>query len=89
MTASTNLFKARADWLIPPTPAPTVKVEKTEVSPQIAVIPNAMVFPKQSGQKCTWGLHCPICKKKEEDSTEDWNSNRQRDQPRNHYPQNP
>ena len=25
--ASTNLFKARADWLIPPMPAPTVKTE--------------------------------------------------------------
>ena len=31
--ASTNLFKARADWAIPPTPAPSVKVENTEVPP--------------------------------------------------------
>ena len=32
--ASTNLFEARADWPIPPMPAPTVKEEKTEVPPK-------------------------------------------------------
>ena len=37
--ASTNLFEARAGWPVPHTPAPSVKVENTEVPPQIAVIP--------------------------------------------------
>ena len=86
MPASMNLCVARADWPIPPTPAPTVKVEKTEVPPQIAAIPCAMVLPKQSVEKCTWELHCPICRKEEEDNTEDWNGDRQRCQPRTHYP---
>ena len=70
-----NLFKARADWPIPPAPASSVKVENTEVPP-----PNISNPP--------WGLHCPICKKEEEDSMEYWNGDRQRDQHRNHYPQN-
>ena len=47
-----------------------------------------MVLPNYIGEKCTWGPHCPICKKEEEDSMEDWNGNRQRDQPRDHHPQN-
>ena len=34
------------------------------------------------------GPHCPICKK-EEEGTEDWNSDRQENQQSNHYPQNP
>ena len=77
--ASMNLFKARADWSIPATPAPTVKVEKTEVPPQVAANPHAIVLPKPQNnrsakEKCTWGLHCLICKKEEEDGTEDWNS---------------
>ena len=61
--ASTNLFVARADWPIPHTPGPT----KTEVPPQTAVITCAMVMPKQVVEKCTWGLHCPICIKEEEE----------------------
>ena len=65
-----------------------MKVEKTEVQSQIAAIPHALALPKQIGEKCIWGLHCSICKKEEEDSMEDWNSDEQRDQPRNHYPQN-
>ena len=84
--ASINLFKARAHWPITPTPAPSVKVKNTEVSPQIAAISHAMVLLNQIGEKCTWGLHCPICKK--EDSMEDWNGHRQRDWPITHYPQN-
>ena len=44
-----------------------------------------MVSPKQIEGKCTWGLHCPICKKEEEEGTENWNS----DQQKNHHPQNP
>ena len=86
--AFTNLFEARADWPIPPTPASTVKAEHAEVPPQVAAIPCAVVLPKQIGEKCTLGPHCPICKKEEEDNTEDWNSNRQRDQPKNHHSQN-
>ena len=58
------LFKTKKDWPIPPTPATTVK---TEVPPQTAVIPHAMVMPKQVAEKCTWGLHCPICIKEEEE----------------------
>ena len=84
-SAPKNLFEARKDWPIPPMPAPTVKIE---VPPQIAAIPHAMVMPKQVGEKCTWGLHCPICMNEKEHSKEDWNGDRQRDQPRNHYPQN-
>ena len=53
-----------------------MKVEKTEVSPQVAAIPHAMGLPKPHNnrpaeEKCTWGLHCPICKKVEEDGRED------------------
>ena len=71
-------------------PPPTVKVEKTEVPPRVAAISHAMVLPKPQNnrpaeEKCTWGPHCPICKKEEEDGTEDWNSGQQR----NHHPQNP
>ena len=47
-SASDNLFETRKDWPIPstptPTPAPTVK---TEAPPQVAVIPHAMVMPKE------------------------------------------
>ena len=45
-------------------------------------------MPKQIGEKCTWGLHCPICIKEEEEGKEDWNGDRQRDQPKNYHPQN-
>ena len=44
-----------------PTPAPTIKMEDP---PQSAVIPHAMVMPKQVAEKCTWGLHCPIFENK-------------------------
>ena len=92
--ASMNLFKARAGWPVPPTSAPTVKVEKTEVPPRVAANPHAMVLlkpqnNKQIEGKCIWGLHCPIYKKEEEEGMEDWNGDRQEDQPRNHCPQNP
>ena len=43
---STNLFEAKVDWPILPTPALSVKVEKTEVPPQIAAISHAMVLTK-------------------------------------------
>ena len=56
--------------------------------PHITAIPHAMVMPKQTGEKCTWGLHCPICIKEEEEGMEDWNGDRQRDQPKNQHPQN-
>ena len=46
MPASTNLFEARADWPIPPTKTPAVKVEKAEVPPRVAAIPHAMVSNK-------------------------------------------
>ena len=74
--ASTNLFETREDWQILPMSAPTVKVEKTEVQPWVTAIPHAMVSPKPQNnrsaeEKCTWGPHCLICKKEEEDSTED------------------
>ena len=86
--ASMNLFEARADWPIPPMQTPTVKVEKADIPPRVAAIPHAMFLPKQIKDKCTWGLYCPICKKEEEEGTEDWNGDRQKDQPRNNYPQN-
>ena len=60
---------------------PTVKVEKAEVPHKVAVILCAMVLPQlQSnrpvGEKHTWGLNCSICKKEEEEGTEDWNGDR-------------
>ena len=72
----------------------TVKVEKAEVPPKVAVISHHMVLPKLQNnrpveEKCTWGPHCPICKKKEEEGTEDWNGDRLENQQRNHYPQIP
>ena len=53
-----------------------------------------MVLPKPQNNKqieaeCAWGPHCSICKKEEEEGMEDWNKDRQEDQPRNHHPQNP
>ena len=53
-----------------------------------------MVLPKPQNnrpteEKCTWGAHCPFCKKEEEEGTEDWNSDRLENQQRNHYSQNP
>ena len=92
MPASTNLFKARANWPIPPTETPiVVKMEKTEVPPRVAAIPCTMVLNKPQNErpakeKCTWGPHCPICTK-EEEGTEDWNGDRQENQQRTHYPQ--
>ena len=66
-SASENLFETRKDWPIPhnavPTPAPTIKTEKP---PKIAGIHHMMVMPKQATEKCSWVLHCPICKHKEE-----------------------
>ena len=86
-SASENLFDTRKDWPIPPTPAPTPALTvKTEAPPQVAVIPCVTVMPKQVTEKCLWGLHCPICKNEEEDE-EDWDDNRQKEQPRMH-PQN-
>ena len=91
MPASTNLFKARANWPIPPTETPVVKMEKTEVPPRVAAIPRTLNLNKPQNkrpgeEKCTLGLHCPICVKKE--GTEDWNGDRQQNQQRNPYPQN-
>ena len=62
-----------------PTPAPTVK---TEASSQVAVIPHAMVMPKQVAEKCSWEPHCPISKN-EEEHEEDWDGDMQREQARN------
>ena len=73
---------------------PAVKMEKVEVPPRVAAISHAMVLTKPLNnkpveEKCTWGPHCPICKKEED--AEDWNGDRQEteSQQRNHYPQNP
>ena len=66
-----NLFEARAGWPIPITLVPTVKVEKAEVPSRVATIPCALVLHKQIEERCTWGPYCPICKKKEEEGTED------------------
>ena len=68
--ASTNLFEARADWPIPPKQTPAVKIEKAEVPPKVAAILHATVLPKPQNNRpvdenCTWGPHCPICKKEE------------------------
>ena len=68
--ASTNLFKARADWPIPPMQTPVVKIEKAKIPHRVAAIPHAMVLPKPQSirpveEKSTWGPHCPICKKEE------------------------
>ena len=73
---------------------PKVKVENAEVPPRVAAIPHAMVVPKPQNnrpveEKCTWGLHCPMCKKEEEEDTEDWNGDKQENKQRNHYPQSP
>ena len=65
-----------------PTPAPTIK---TEEQPKIAAILYAMVMPKQATEKCSWRLHCPICKN-EGHGEGDWDGNLQ-NQPRM-YPQN-
>ena len=70
MPASRNLFEDRANWPIPPTETPTVvKMEKTEVPPQVPAIPHAMVLNKPQnnrsvGEKCTWGPHCPSAQKR-------------------------
>ena len=85
-SASKNLFEARKDWPFPPIPVPTLTV-KTVALPQVAAIPCAMVMPKQVAGKCSWGLHCPICKI-EEEQEEDWDGNMQKEQPRSQYPQN-
>ena len=85
--ASEDLFETRKDWPIPPTPTPTpAPTVKTEVPPQVAVIPYAKVIPKQVAERCSWGQHCPICKN-EEEHVEDWDDDRNKDQPRMH-PQN-
>ena len=76
--ASENLFKTKKDWPIFPTlvstPTPTIKIEET---PKIAKIPYTMTMPKQATEKCSWGLHCFICKNEEEHREEDWDGNLQ------------
>ena len=47
-----------------------------------------MVMPKQVVDKCSWGLHFPICKNKQEHGVEDWDSDRQKEQPKSQYPEN-
>ena len=99
MPASTNLFKARTSWPIPPVEAPTaIKMEKTEekTPPRVAAISHTMTNKPHQGkaeEKCGWGLHCPICMKtipnQKVESTEDWNSEGQDNQKRNYYPQGP
>ena len=68
MLASTNLLEARANWPIPPTETPTVKIEKTEDPPRVAAILCAVVLNKPQNnkpaeEKCTLEPHCPTCKK--------------------------
>ena len=76
---SENLFDTRKDWPFPPTPTPTpAPTVKTEAPSQVAVILHAMVMPKQVAEKCSWGLHCPICQN-EEEHKEDWGGNRQKE----------
>ena len=59
MSASTNLFEARANWPLPPTETPAViKMEKTDAPPNVATIPCAMVLNKPQNnrpaeEKCT------------------------------------
>ena len=83
--ASENMFKTRKDWPIPhtpvPTPAPTI-MRTTQNCSNLQCHDNAL--PSQ--KKCSWRLHCPICKNKEEHREEDWDGNLQ-NQPRMH-PQN-
>ena len=64
-------------------------MEKTEDPPRLAAIPHTMVLNKPQNnrpveEKCTLGLHCPMCTK-EEEGTEDWNGDRQETQQRTHY----
>ena len=70
--------------------------KRTEAHPRVAAIPCAMVLPKPQNnrsteKKCTSGLHCCICRKEEEEGTEDWNGDKPKNQQRNHdhYSQNP
>ena len=84
-SAPENLFETRKDWPIPPTPAPTVK---TEVPLQTAVIPHAMVMPKQVVEKCSCGPHCPMCIKEEEEGRKIGMVTGREISPKNHHPQN-
>ena len=69
--APENLFETRNDRPILPTPVPTsAPTIKTEEQPKMAAIPHAMTMPKQATEKCSWGLHCPICKNEEEHGEE-------------------
>ena len=81
-SASENLFETMKDWPIPPTPVSThTPTIQTEEQPKAAAIPHAMAMPKQATEKCSWGLHCHICKNEEEYREEDWDSDLQ-NQPR-------
>ena len=44
-----------------------------------------MTMPKQGTEKCSWELHCPICKNKEKYREEDWDGDLQ-NQPKNAPP---
>ena len=71
--ASMNLFEARADWPIPPYTITCSESRESRSSTRVAAIAHAMVIPKLQKnktvkEKCTWGLHCPICEKEEEDT---------------------
>ena len=62
--ATSNLFKARASWPVPPTETPAVvKMEKTEIPPRVAAIPHALVLNKLQNNGPVEGqyMHCSIC----------------------------
>ena len=70
MPASTNLFKARADWAIPPTKTPAVKMEKADSSTQGSCHPPMLWFwtnlrTINQWKKCVNGHHTtPFAKRK-------------------------
>ena len=68
--ASTNLFEARGDWSVPPTQAPSVKVENTEVPPQSSD-PPCYSNAQTCWRKMFMGTALPHLQEEEEDSAED------------------
>ena len=83
-SASKNLFEARIDW---PIPLYTCTQCKNRSTTPGSSDPPCNGYAQTSCRKITWRPHSPICKNEEEHGEKGWNSDRQKEQPRNQCPQ--
>ena len=69
---SSNLFKIRKDWPVPPSTNTSTNLTIKPNPPTIKMEPQDPNQPKPNStatkpERCRWGLKCPICENVEED----------------------